>query len=442
VEPAYSLQQEKYDYYLDLTEESSSIEQGEKRKFDALQLNPLVGQDEQLSLKIRKVTQESVSLTESQAVSEEHVRQLLEVSQYLRRTSVTECRSYLSVPEHFQALKVVLWKSSPSICHQMLLHLLQKNRQDNNWDFYKIILQEVLRHPSWCEGYLDELRFCLNTPQLCDAELIVECPSEDGESEIDKVLVRIPFPKVIFCQFRYFADFFEFDKFQVDLTSKKEIVLSLRFSLDQNELEEAGKNFLNFSTGIIEAKKTKKCSLMDCPIDSFYTTALLLAQIGEIDAFRSFLTGWNYNIAETITLANYKTVIQRSRHLKGFPELLEAITLWMVQQSVKKQISYLELRDFFHANFNRIILLELKCTLCHEDIEVQLMKLLFGYFHTLSFSKCNIVSLENSYFSRSLSTLRVLSFEECIGITDVILGNLPPSLIGLTINGMSKDIGV
>lgn len=138
--------------------------------------------------------------------------------------------------------------------------------------------------------------------------------------------------------------------------------------------------------------------------------------------------------AETITVENYKSIIQTSRCLKGFPELLEAITLWMVQQSIKGQISLLELRDFFHANFNRIICLELKCSLSHADIEFQLIKLLFGYFHTLSFSKCNIVVLDNSYFSRSLSTLRVLSFEECTGITEEILGNLPPTLIDLSIN--------
>ncbi|MBA3238035.1 MAG: hypothetical protein H0T62_06755 [Parachlamydiaceae bacterium] len=418
------------DCYLDLSKQTSPIERGEKRRFDDLQPHSLVAQDENLSLKIKKVTKERG--TES-LVSEDHVRQLLESSQHLRRTSFTECKSYLSFPEHFQALKIVLWKSSPFISHQMLLHLLQRNRKENNWDFYQVILQEIFKYPNWCEGYLDELHFSLYTPQLCNAQLILKCPNEEGEPQINEVSVSISFPCVILCQFRYFADLLDSKKFQMQLTDKNEVVFSLPFILSQSHLKEAGEDFLNFATTIIEAQKTKKCNLMDYPTKFFYTTALLFFQIGEIDAFRSLLSRWNHDFAEILTLENYKDLIHLRGFLRVFPELLKGITVWMVEQSVKGQISFVELRDFFHAHYTVIISLKLEYALSYERIEFQIMKLLFGYFHALSFSKCEIVGLENWCFSRSLSTLQVLTFDNCTGITDEILRHLPPSLTSISI---------
>jgi DNA-binding transcriptional regulator YdaS (Cro superfamily) len=112
---------------------------------------------------------------------------------------------------------------------------------------------------------------------------------------------------------------------------------------------------------------------------------------------------------------------------------LKTNTLQMIEQSVKGQITHVELRDFLLKHNTKIISLNLNCSLISKNIELNLMKLLFSCFPDLSFSQCRIVDLENYSFNRSLSTLEKLTFDKCTGVTDKLLAYLPPSLRELSI---------
>lgn len=310
----------------------------------------------------------------------------------------------------------------------IMCSLLIQARIERKWDIYLAILDKVMKLPEWKENFLSEVISICNYPELNNKVFILKCTSEENH-EIE-LMTSLPCNSAILSEFSYFSVLFDKNKFKEGTNEERTFSLVTPFVLNQMELDELAKQFIDNVYLIISMIKEKRDHLPSFPIFNLYPIIELFNQISELGRNSHFFNYFFIQPAQQLTCENYKELTELTLEMNS-ERMLRKIAVWVIEQTVLENLPQKDCEEFFSNFGNYINELSFGNTPNSPLSNVQLIQSIIPFCTHLKKIEC-----ENKYISdpRSLNlilsipTLEHLSLKHCTLPFNPDWSSLSPSL--------------